>query len=56
MVECHLLVKLVKQFLDPVLHNWCNKDYGMYYPICGMVHIKESLQLIGSRFPTLGID
>ena len=24
---------------DPVRHNWCNKDCGMYYPVCGMVHI-----------------
>ena len=42
----------------PVLHDWCNKDRGMYYPVCGMVHIKEPLLLIdksslcgGSRFP-----
>ena len=43
----------------PVFHNWCNKDHGMYYPVCGMVHIKEPLLLIGkssrcsggSRFP-----
>ena len=24
----------------PVLHDWCNKGYGMCYPVCGMVHIK----------------
>ena len=23
-----------------------NKGYGMYYPVCGMVHIKEPLLLI----------
>ena len=23
------------------LHNWCNKGCGMYYPVCGMMHIKE---------------
>ena len=41
-----------------VLHNWCNKGCGMCYPVCGMVHIKEPLLLIGksslcgsSRFP-----
>ena len=28
---------------QPVLHNWCNKGY----PVCGMVHIKEPLLLIG---------
>ena len=21
-------------------HNWCNKGHGMYYPVCGMMHIK----------------
>ena len=43
---------------QPVLHDWCNKGYGMYYPVCGMVHIKEPLLLIdksslcgGSGFP-----
>ena len=43
----------------PVLHYWCNKGCGMYYPICGIVHIKEPVQLIrksslcsdGSRLP-----
>ena len=28
-------------------HDWCNKGRGMYYPVCGMMHIKESLLLIG---------
>ena len=32
---------------QPVLHNWCNKGRGMCYPVCGMVHIKEPLLLIG---------
>ena len=43
---------------QPVIHDWCNKGCGMYYPVCGMVHIKEPLLLIdkislcgGSRFP-----
>ena len=43
---------------SPVLHNWCNKGRGMCYSVCGMVHIKEPLLLIGksslcggSRFP-----
>ena len=30
-----------------VLHDWYNKGRGMYYPVCGMVHIKEPLLLIG---------
>ena len=43
---------------QPVLHDWCNKDRGMCYPVCGMVHIKEPFLLIdksslcgGSGFP-----
>ena len=43
---------------QPVLHDWCNKGRGMYYPVCGMVHMKEPLLLIdksslcgGSGFP-----
>ena len=23
-----------------LLHDWCNKGRGMYYPVCGMMHIK----------------
>ena len=30
-----------------VLHDWCNKGCGMCNPVCGMVHIKEPLLLIG---------
>ena len=40
--------------------NWRNKTFGMYYPVCGMMHIKEPLLLIrksslcgGSGFPLL---
>ena len=43
---------------QPVLHDWCNKGRGMCYPVCGMVHINETLLLIdksslcgGSGFP-----
>ena len=31
---------------QPVLHDWCNKGCDMYYPVCGMMHIKEPLLLI----------
>ena len=34
---------------QPVLHNWCNKGLGMCYPVCGIVHIKEPLLLIGKN-------
>ena len=30
----------------PVLHNCISKGCGMYYPVYGMVHIKDTLPLI----------
>ena len=36
---------------QPVFHDWCNKGGGMYYPVCGMVHIKEPLLLNGKSSP-----
>ena len=32
---------------QPVLHDWYNKGRGMCYPVCGRMHIKEPLLLIG---------
>ena len=40
--------------VEPVLHDWCNKGRGMCYPVCGMVHIKEPLLLIGKSSPCGG--
>ena len=40
--------------VQPVLHDWCNKSRGMCYPLCGMVHIKEPLLLIGKSSPCGG--
>ena len=37
-----------------VLHDLCNKGRGMYYPVCGMMHIKEPLLLIGKSSPCGG--
>ena len=34
--------------------NWCNKGHGMCYPVCGMMHIKEPLLLIGKSSPCGG--
>ena len=31
-----------------------NKGHAMRYPVCGMVHIKEPLLLIGKRIPCGG--
>ena len=36
MVECLVLVSS----FQPVLHDRYNKGCGMYYLVCGMVHIK----------------
>ena len=38
----------IELFLVPASgDDWCNKGRGMCYPVCGMVHIKEQLLLIG---------
>ena len=34
-----------------VLHNWCNKGHGIFYPVCGMVDIKDPFQLIRKSRP-----
>ena len=31
---------------QPVFHNWFSKGCDMYYPVCGVVHIKDSMLLI----------
>ena len=36
---------------QPVLHDCCNKGHGMYYLVCGMMHIKEPLLLIEKSNP-----
>ena len=38
----------------PVLHDWCNKGRGMCYPVCGIMHIKEPLHVIGKSIPCGG--
>ena len=39
---------------QPVIHNWYNKGSGMCHPVCGMMHIKEPLLLIGKSSPCGG--
>ena len=39
---------------QPVLNNRFNIGRGMCYPVCGMVHIKEPLLLIGRSSPCGG--
>ena len=41
---------------QPVLHDWCNKGCGMCYPVCGMMHVKEPLLLIGKSNPCGGSE
>ena len=36
---------------QPELHDWCNNGRGICYPVCGIVHIKEPLLLIGKSSP-----
>ena len=49
MVDPHIYLSF-----ESVLHDWCNKDRGMCYPVCGMMHIKEPLLLIGKSGPCVG--
>ena len=37
-----------------LIHDWCNKGRGMCHPVCGMMHIKESLLLIRKSSPCVG--
>ena len=39
---------------QPVLHDWFKIGRGMCYSVCGMVHIKEPLLLIGRSSPCGG--
>ena len=39
---------------QPVIHDWCKKKPGMCYRVCGMMHIKEPLLLIGKIIPCGG--
>ena len=40
-------------FLQPVLHDWCNKERGMCDPVCAIMHIKQPLLLIGKSSPCI---
>ena len=44
----------IELLFQPVLHDWCNKGHGMYYPVCAMMHIKEPLLLIAKHNPCVG--
>ena len=59
---CLLNVGSILHEVDPlsyflfrsVLHDYCDKGRGMYYPVCGMMYIKEPLLLIGKSSPCGG--
>ena len=46
---CSLII-----YVEPVVHDWCNKRRGMCYPVSGMMHIKEPLLLIRKSSPCSG--
>ena len=39
---------------QPVLHDGYDKRRGMYFPVCGVMYIKEPLLLIGKSSPCGG--
>ena len=49
-VFCLFVGLVLVRLFQPVLHDWYNKGRGMFYPVCGVMHIKESLLLIGKTF------
>ena len=49
-----LVDPLNKKTFQPLIHDWCKKGCGLSYPVCGMVHIKEPLLLIGKSSPCGG--
>ena len=36
----HRKEREVRWIVGSILHDWCNKGRGMYYPVCGMMYIK----------------
>ena len=44
---CNMVDPFSYLSFQPLLHDCCNKGRGICYPICGMMHIKEPLLLIG---------
>ena len=39
---------------QPVLHSWCNKDCDIYYPVFGMVNIKNPVIQFENSSPCSG--
>ena len=51
---CNFLSSAPKPSQLCLVPAWCNKGRGICYPVCGMVHIKEPLLLIGKSSPCGG--
>ena len=55
MVRWVIMMDPLRYFsFQTVLHDWCNKGRGLCYHLCGVVHIKEPLLLIGKSSPCSG--
>ena len=53
--RCSSVVNPLSYFsFQPVLHDWYIKVCGVCSPVCGIVHIKEPLLLIGKTSPCGG--
>ena len=40
----------------PLLYDWCNKDCGMCYPVCWIMHIKHLCALNRNDSPCSGVS
>ena len=47
-------IKAIATGVSRFSHDWCNKGRGICNPVCGVVHIKEPLLLIGKSSPCGG--
>ena len=46
MYVCMYVCVCVCVYVCVYIYIWCNKGHGVYYSVCGMLHIKEPLLLI----------
>ena len=53
-IDLHGVDPLSYFSFQSVLYDWCNKGRGMYYPVYGVMHMKEPLLLIGKSSPCGG--
>ena len=41
--RCFMVDPFSYYLFQPMLHDWCNKGCGVYYPVCRMLYIKRTL-------------